>query len=305
MSRLDELKRRRPRSRFLRASVVVLAALTAYAWLSGAVDPGGLFTERRLDNLNRFLTKDIVPYPMRDTEFELGALLPWARGVLAERGSEAALAALAISVLAITLAGLISLVFAPLAASNVATQRPFESNRNAESTRANDRLRWRALRIVTRGVMILLRAIPEYVLAFLLLAILGPGHAWPAVLALALHNGGILGRLGAETIENLDPGPLRSMRAIGASRRAVLVTGVFPLALGRYLLYFFYRFETCVREATVLGMLGVVSLGYWIQDARAKQYYDEMLLLVAVGAAIVLAADAVSALARRYVRGGA
>jgi ABC-type nitrate/sulfonate/bicarbonate transport system permease component len=52
-------------------------------------------------------------------------------------------------------------------------------------------------------------------------------------------------------------------------------------------------------------MLGVVSLGYWIQDARAKLYYDEMLLLVAVGAAIVLAADAASALARRHVRGGA
>ena len=60
--------------------------------------------------------------------------------------------------------------------------------------------------------------------------------------------------------------------------------------------------ETCVREATVLGMLGVVSLGYWIQDARAKQYYDEMILLVAVGAAIVLVADLASALARRYVR---
>jgi len=52
----------------------------------------------------------------------------------------------------------------------------------------------------------------------------------------------------------------------------------------------------------VLGMLEIVSLGYWIQDARAKQYYDEMLLLVAVGACIVLAADLASALARRFLR---
>ena len=70
----------------------------------------------------------------------------------------------------------------------------------------------------------------------------------------------------------------------------------------RGLLLFFYRFETCVREATVLGMLGVVSLGYWIQDARAKQYYDEVLVLVLFGAALVLAADLTSAVARYSIR---
>jgi ABC-type phosphate/phosphonate transport system permease subunit len=57
-----------------------------------------------------------------------------------------------------------------------------------------------------------------------------------------------------------------------------------------------------VREATVLGMLGVVSLGYWIQDARARQFHDEMLLLVALGAVIVLIADILSQLARSWVR---
>jgi len=77
---------------------------------------------------------------------------------------------------------------------------------------------------------------------------------------------------------------------------------VLPLALPRFLLYFFYRFETCVREATVLGMLGVVSLGYWIQEARARQTYDELLLFVGLGALLVLAADAVSIAARGWLR---
>ena len=63
-----------------------------------------------------------------------------------------------------------------------------------------------------------------------------------------------------------------------------------------------YRWETCVREATVLGMLGIVSLGYWIVDARARNHYDEMFLLVLVGAAIVLVGDLVSAAAREVVR---
>ena len=57
-----------------------------------------------------------------------------------------------------------------------------------------------------------------------------------------------------------------------------------------------------MREATGLGMLGVVSLGYWIQDSRAKQYYDEMVVFVALGAALVLTADLASAIVRRALR---
>lgn len=57
-----------------------------------------------------------------------------------------------------------------------------------------------------------------------------------------------------------------------------------------------------MRETTVLGMLGVSSLGYWVVDARARQNYDEMVFFVLIGAAIVLAGDLVSALARELVR---
>jgi len=295
-ARVQTLYRRRPRSRFVRASLFTFALFTLITWLSGVVGPGDFFTGRRLENLERFLTRDIVPFPMREGGFDLGVLATWTRGVLFDHGLDAALATLAISVLAIVLALLLSWLFAPLAAGNLATRRPFDA------TPGPDRPQWRALRLVTRAVMILFRSIPEYVLAFLLLAVLGPNHAWPAVLALALHNSGILGRLGAETIENLEPASPRALSAIGAPRRSVLVSAVFPLALGRYLLYFFYRFETCIREATVLGMLGVVSLGYYIQEARGKMYYDEMLLLILLGAGIVIASDILSALARRYVR---
>ena len=147
-----------------------------------------------------------------------------------------------------------------------------------------------------------MRAVPEFILAFLLLAVLGPRNAWPAILALAIHNCGILARLGSEVVENLEPAPLRALAAVGAPRRSMVVFGVLPLALGRDLLYFFYRFETCVREATVLGMLGVLSLGYWIQDARAKQYYDEVFLLVLFSVGLVLMADLLSVLARRSIR---
>ncbi len=278
----------------------MLALGTGYAWFSGKVAAGELLTARRLDNLERFLTHDVVPYPLRADAPDTETLGAWFRDVLLERGASPALTTVAISAVAILLAAALAWVLVPLAASNLATARPFEGGEPGDA-RAGRTL-WRLLRLLARTVLVLLRAVPEYLLAFLLLSILGPATAWPAVLALALHNAGILGRLGAETVENLEPAAVRSQRAIGGRRRALLVTAILPQAVGRFLLFFFYRFETCVREATVLGMLGVVSLGYWIQDARAKQYYDEMLALVGVGVGIVLVADLCSYLARRTLR---
>jgi phosphonate transport system permease protein len=77
---------------------------------------------------------------------------------------------------------------------------------------------------------------------------------------------------------------------------------MLPLVMPRFLLFFFYRWETCVREATVLGMLGIVSLGFYIQDARARQHYDVMVALIVLGSALVVIGDLVSAAAREAVR---
>jgi phosphonate transport system permease protein len=293
---LRRLHRERPRSRLLRASLLVLAALVCWSWLSGTLDLRGFLDPRLRANLARFLSEELTPRPLRGRPFDAEVLAAWAGGILRERGARALGATAAISVLAIVLAGVLSWILAPLGARTLATREPW----GLAPSRPEPG--WVALRIAARAGMILLRALPEYLLAFLLVLMLGSGSAWPAVLALALHNAGILGRLGAETVEDLEPAALRSLRAIGAGRRGILATGVLPLALGRYLLYFFYRFETCVREATVLGMLGVVSLGYWIQDARARLRYDEMLFLVLLGAGLVIAADITSALVRRYLR---
>ncbi|HED64352.1 MAG TPA: hypothetical protein ENJ09_02240, partial [Planctomycetes bacterium] len=178
--RLDRLYRERPRSRFLRASAVALGLLAIYPWISGAVDFGEIFSERRLHNLHRFLTVDIVPFPMRSGWEEGGGvhgLWEWAASVLAGRGIQATVKTLAIGVVAIFLAGFVSFLLAPLAARNVARRRPFESGPGGAA--------WRVLRGAVRTLMVASRAVPEYMLAFLLLAVLGPGHPWPAILALA------------------------------------------------------------------------------------------------------------------------
>ncbi|MFT7669057.1 MAG: phosphonate transport system permease protein [Planctomycetota bacterium] len=292
----------RPRSIFLRVTLIALTIWTLYSWASADIAVDEFLTQRRLSNLAEFLRNELIPFPLRTEAFTWGGLWEWISGIWNKVGATSTLATLQISILAIVLAAAASWPLAALSARNFSSVLPFEPTPRASSKAA--RLFWFCASRGARAIAILLRAIPEYILAFLFLAVLGPANAWPAVLALAIHNSGILARLGGEVIENLEPQPLRCLALMGARRPAILIFGIVPLTLGRNLLYFFYRFETCVREATVLGMLGVVSLGYWIQDARSKQYYDEMLLLVLFGVGLVLVADLLSALARRSLRRG-
>lgn len=303
--RIAQLYRQRPRSRFLRWSLGALAALCIYSWFSGEIEIAELFSSQRASNLERFLSQDAMPKPLRVLREEAAAggasngegsftvLMRWAGELWQSVGWQALAATFWISMFAMVLAGTYAMISGPFGARTLMHQDPFWGQQRGR--------RWRVLSSSVRGFAIFLRAIPEYIWAFLLISMIGPS-AWPAVLALAIHNAGIMSRLGADTIENLRPQPLRALRLLGGSRRQVVIGGVYSLMLPRYLLFFFYRFETCVREATVLGMLGVYSLGYWIDDTRSRDRYDEMLFLIALGALLVLAADLVSWLARRLVR---
>lgn len=285
------LFRRRPRDRFLRGSLVALGAAVVGAWVFGQLDVGDLLRARRFDNLVRFVRVDSVPPPLRDGT---GTLWTWAVDLWRAYGAEALARTAWIAIASIVLAALAASLPSFLGARALQQREPF-----ADDARPRSFGTWFA-RAVRLG-LVLLRAIPEYVWAFLLLALLGAG-AWPAVLALVLHNAGILGRLGADTLENVERRAPRHLWLSGARRPAIAIFALAPAALGRLLAYVFYRWETCVREATVLGMLGVVSIGYYVQEARGRQRYDELLFLIALGAALVLAGEIVSSLARGWIR---
>ncbi len=300
-SRDDEIRRlhrRRPRSRFLRWSTLALTSLVVLAWSSDGLRFTDFLTERRLTNLERFFG-ELRPYPLQGQDFDTSVAITWASEVLSDRGWAAAGTTLAMSVAAIVLAAVAALILTPAATRTFATPEPYLPGPRLPG-RAR-RFFWKLVVAAARAVLIFVRAIPEYVWAFIFLAVFGP-TAWPVVLALAIHNAGILGKLTAEVVENLEPAPLAALRGLGASRSQIATVGIFPLILPRFLLFFFYRWETCVREATVLGMLGTISLGYWIVDARARNHYDEMFFFVLIGAGIVLVGDLVSAVAREVVR---
>ncbi len=297
-ARIEALWRERPRDLFVRASLVVGGALMVAAWGLGDFDWQDLLSARRQANLARFL-HEVRPYPLQGVAWDWGVAWAWARDLFATRGAHAMATTLGISVLAITLAGAMSLVLSLPSARNFATVDPFSGAGSGRSRGLG--FVWAVVRQSTRGLLIAMRSIPEYLAAFLLLAIFGP-TPWTAVLALAVHNAGILGRLGAETVENIPSRAPASLRAIGGRRSQLAIWVLLPELLPRLLLYFFYRWETCVRESTVLGLLGIVSLGFWIDDARTRGQLDALVFYVALGVMIVVVGDVLSSLAREALR---
>ena len=267
---LDELRRTRPRDWFLRISAIGFAALLLGAWL--LVDIGWPDPERASRNLARFGSEIWPPFS-----------LDWLARVVR---LDVIANTVAIAIVGTGLATVGGALAVAVASRTVAAPDPWVS----EAPRSGS---WALLRGVARLGLLFLRSIPEYVWAFLLVALLGLS-AWPAVLALAIHNTGILGRLFTETVDDVEPAAPRVLRGLGGGRLAVFATGVVPQVQGRWLLYVFVRWESCVREATVVGLVGVVSLGWAIREARARTHYDEMVGLVAVGALLILASDALS-----------
>ena len=298
MRTIEELRRDRPRSRFARLSTAVMIAVVTWAWTSGAFDLGELGTERATRNLDRFLS-EVRPYPLQGRSWDWGLAWEWFREQTADRLGPALLDTLALSIAAIVLAGLLALASSLPAARSLSRAEPYLPAPSRPSNAAH--FAWRAVVWIVRSALIVLRAIPEYVWAFMILILVGPG-AWPAVLALALHNTGILGKLFAEVLENADPRTPRALRALGATRLQIGLTSLVPVSLNRFLLFFFYRWETCVREATILGLLGLSGLGSYILQAQAAIRWDEMVLWTLMGSVLIVAGDLLSALARRTLR---
>ncbi|MDB5364174.1 MAG: phnE 1 [Rhodospirillales bacterium] len=135
-----------------------------------------------------------------------------------------------------------------------------------------------------RRLMDSCRAINEMVFAMLFVVAVGLGP-FAGVLALWVHTTGILAKLFAEAVEAIDPRPVEGIRATGAHVLEEILYGVVPQVLPLWISYSLYRFESNVRSATVVGMVGAGGIGVvlWevIRSFNFQQTAAVMLLILA------------------------
>jgi phosphonate transport system permease protein len=119
---------------------------------------------------------------------------------------------------------------------------------------------------ITRRILDFLRGLNEFVLALLFVAAVGLGP-FPGILALAVHTTGILAKLFSEGIETIDAGQVEAVRAAGGSSLQVFTHAVWPQVVPHVVSMTLYRFESNVRGATVLGIVGAGGIGFYITEA--------------------------------------
>lgn len=150
--------------------------------------------------------------------------------------------------------------------------------------------RWpRAIPLFRRS-MDALRAIPEIITALVLIFVLGGGPV-PAVIAIALHTGGALGKLFSEVAENADLKPVEGLASVGATWGQRMWLGVIPQVAPNWLSYALLRFEINVRASAILGFVGEGGIGHDLKIAMqwGQGRYDEVVsIFLLLFAAIVV-----------------
>ncbi|GAA1870709.1 hypothetical protein GCM10009772_51340 [Pseudonocardia alni subsp. carboxydivorans] len=149
-----------------------------------------------------------------------------------------------------------------------------------------------------RGLLSFLRAVPDVVFALVFVTAVGLGP-FPGVLALVLHNIGVMGKLWAETVEDADPGPPTALRSAGAGRLQVAVHALLPSVTPQLVGLLLYRFDVNVRSSLVLGLVGAGGIGFLINQSIQLFRFDEMLTHILVVLVLIVAVDQLSALVRR------
>jgi phosphonate transport system permease protein len=142
------------------------------------------------------------------------------------------------------------------------------------------------------------RAINEMVFAMLFIVAVGLGP-FAGVLALAVHTTGTLAKLFSEAVEAIDPRPVEGIRATGAHPLVEIAYGVIPQVMPLWLSFMLYRFESNVRSASVVGMVGAGGIGVVLFEViRSFQYAQTCAVLILLAVSVTLI-DLLSATVRK------
>ena len=150
-----------------------------------------------------------------------------------------------------------------------------------------------------RRLMDACRAINEMVFAMLFVVAVGLGP-FAGVLALWIHTSGVLAKLFSETVEAIDPQPVEGIRSTGATALHEIVYGVIPQVIPLWISFALYRFESNIRSASVVGMVGAGGIGVVLWEIiRGFQYAETcaVMLIIIVTVSVI---DLVSARIRQH-----
>lgn len=223
--------------------------------------------------LMRFLG-DAVPAPIRAGDW--AGLLPWLGRMLGEQALPGTIATLVLSQLALALAALVAVTCFPLIVGRVIG---------------------RAGALAGHAALVLARSIPDYMLAFLILQVTGPSMI-PAILALGLHNGAIIAHLMGRQGDALVP----RLRADAPRGLRLAAWELLPRLSGNFFALCLYRWEIIVRDSAILGLLGIATLGFYVDAAVQELRTDRAVLLLVVSALLTLGIDTLSGRIRARMR---
>jgi phosphonate transport system permease protein len=229
-------------------------------------------------NMVRFFGHDIVPVPLRAGSLWHGetwtALASWVWRITVHQIVPGTARTLVLAQMALVAAGALALLLYPL---------------------VSRRFLGRVGHYLGRAMLVVVRSTPEYMLAYLLLQLMGPSML-PAIVALSLHNGAIIGYLLGRQADQLG---LRVDAPRGANLYFYQTT---PTLYGQFLAYLLYRWELILRESAIFGILGIMTLGYYVDAAISELRIDTAALLLVGVAVLSMSVDAFSRYLRRRLR---
>ena len=164
---------------------------------------------------------------------------------------------------------------------------------------------WPRLIPVMRRISDICRAVPEIVIALVLIFVMGGGPV-PAVIAIAIHTAGAQGKLFSEVNENVDMKPLEGLSSVGATWWQRTWLGVFPQVLPNYLSYSLLRLEVNIRASAILGFVGAGGIGYELRNAMTfgQGKFDEAAAIFLMLFATIVLVDQASSWMRNSLTEG-
>ena len=144
-----------------------------------------------------------------------------------------------------------------------------------------------------RRVMDACRAINELVFALLFISAVGLGP-FAGVLALFVHTTGVVAKLFSEAVEAIDPTPVEGIRGTGGTWLQEIIFGVLPQVMPLWISYALYRFESNVRSATVLGIVGGGGIGMTFNETVRGFLYSQASAILIIVIVTVSVLDMIS-----------